>query len=479
MTVNYFLKCPVCGTITRMRTPAGYIYKTPVRVHCGECNTLLSGEFISDNDKSKAYYVPNNCESVEAQAFDYFGEASGDLLSHKLIKLHVEGDDIFLPPLDKFSPVFGFMTSVDEEDGTRFLDFACHISSLTESWDDHRIKYDLYLSERHQLLAKKYSDDAARYGCDLSSDADVLEYVYRSLFYDVGGIFKKKELVQLFRTINHHMSHIVPSLLRQFISELQENNRLKLVQEKMFGLLDDYQRIAKFLHPALSAMYYRDAAEIDKSMLGISTCSFEDIKHFYQNTFEVLVEYSDIIIGLDNIENRGNFNTFDDTWNMKVYREQKKGNRINKLHSSEFFVRTFALPTTSSSLRNAIGHSDYKYTGAEQEISYPEKTGSAVILTSHLLDVAMECCSMMRSMYVLSFIVYEILRCNLRAADKPMPMHPLIYKGAKTQSRCPCGSNKKYKNCCLPIVNNLVGSAADLDYPQKSDFGPAHFEFKG
>ena len=105
----------------------------------------------------------------------------------------------------------------------------------------------------------------------------------------------------------------------------------------------------------------------------------------------------DIVIGLDNIENRGNFDTFDDTWNMKVYREQKKGHRINKLHSSEFFVRTFALPTMSSSLRNVIGHSDYKYTGAGQEISYSEKTGSA----------------------------------------------------------------------------------ADLDYPQKSDFGPAHFEFKG
>lgn len=77
MTVNYFIKCPTCNTITRMRTPAGYIYKTPVRIHCGKCNTLLTGEFVSDNEKEKAYYTPNNCEEVKPQAFDYFGEASG------------------------------------------------------------------------------------------------------------------------------------------------------------------------------------------------------------------------------------------------------------------------------------------------------------------------------------------------------------------------------------------------------------------
>lgn len=475
MTVNYFLKCPVCGTITRMRTPAGYIYKTPVRVHCGECNTLLSGEFISDNDNGKAYYVPINCEEVMPQAFDYYGEASGELLSQKLIKIHAEGTDVYMPPLEKPSPVFGFMLSVDKEDGERFIDFACYTSALTEHWDEFRIKYDLYINGKNNLLGKRYSDDATKCGCDLTSDLGVLEYVYRSFFYVLGGIFKKKELIHLLRTINHHMSHMATSPLRQFIQTLDESKRLKLIQEKLFGILNDYQKIAQYLHPALGAMYNREPEKIDKSVLGISTCSFEDIKHFYQNTFEVLVECSDIIVGLDNIENRGNCDTFNDSWNLKIFREQKKGNRINKLHSSEFFVHTFALPVASSSLRNAIGHSDYKYIGAEQEIKYPEKTGSSVILTSHLLDVALECCSMVRSVCVLSFVVYEMLRYNLRTADEPMPMHPLIYKGTKTQSRCPCGSNKKYKNCCKPIIDNMVWSASDLDYPKKSDFTLASF----
>ena len=84
MTHNYFLKCPICDTITRMRTPVGYITKTPVRIHCGECNTLMTGEFLVDNDKVRFEYVPINCEEVfetDVDHFDFFGEASGEMLS--------------------------------------------------------------------------------------------------------------------------------------------------------------------------------------------------------------------------------------------------------------------------------------------------------------------------------------------------------------------------------------------------------------
>lgn len=74
MTVNYYIKCPTCNTITHMRTPAGYIYKTPVRIHCGKCNTLLTGEFVSDNEKEKAYYNMNPGWDTE-DAIEHAGNA--------------------------------------------------------------------------------------------------------------------------------------------------------------------------------------------------------------------------------------------------------------------------------------------------------------------------------------------------------------------------------------------------------------------
>lgn len=464
MTVNYFLKCPVCGTVTRMRTPAGYIYRTPVRVHCGRCDTLMTGEFISDNEAITAGYTPCNCEEVQPQSFDYYGEASGELLSRKIKPFHADDVSALEPPMGMFSPVFAFMDSTPEQDRERFINFACFTYKSTENWDKGRIKYDLYIKGNFELLLAKCSEDAEKHGFQLTAQQEIIEYIYQSIFYDLGGLFKKSEIIQKFRTINYHLYHMSPKLLNAFLEELQVTNRLDTAQTKLFGILYEFRQIACNLIPAIGALYRTDFETLDKNMWGISTCSFEDIKSFYQDGFEALVDCCDLIVGLDNIENRGDCNIFHTNLDLRKFREQSKGNRIKILNNSEFFAGEFSLPVATSSLRNAIGHSDYKYLGFKQEIHYPEKLGSTVTLTSHLLDVALECCKMIQSTCVLAFVIYELLRYDLRQDDTSMPMHPFIYKGVKSQRHCPCGSRKKFRHCCKQAITLSNRRITDFDY---------------
>ena len=469
MTVNYFIKCPTCNTITRMRTPAGYIYKTPVRIHCGKCNTLLTGEFVSDNEKEKAYYTPNNCEEVKPQAFDYFGEASGEMICNKIEPIHAEGDDIFLPPMDKVSPIFDFMQSTTDVDRTRFINYACYLQKLSTTWDKERIKYDLYLSEKNDLLLSKYSEAAKNIDCEMGTDLDAYQYVYRSLFYDLGGVFQKNKLLKLFREVNHHMSHMNLHALYDYLSELNRTDSLKKIETKLFSIAYDFHSVSNYLIPAIGLLYY-NADTIDKTIFGISTCSFDDLKEFYQNTYERLLDCCEIIVGLDNIENRGDYCTFTSKLTMHNFRTQRKGNRINYLHSSEFFVKAFDLPINSGSLRNAIGHSDYKYDGIKQIISYPQKDGSDIMLNSYLVDVALECSKMLRSTLLLIFVTYELIRYNHRTDNSTMPMHSIIYKNVRSQSLCPCGSRRKYIHCCKSIIHVDKKSNTNFDYPMEADF---------
>ena len=104
MTHNVFVKCPICNKVTRIRMPVGYIYRTPVRFHCGECDSLLTGEFIVDNEKGAYKYVPKNCEEVALQDCDYFGEFSGEMLCNKVEPFHATGPDSMLPPWDALLP---------------------------------------------------------------------------------------------------------------------------------------------------------------------------------------------------------------------------------------------------------------------------------------------------------------------------------------------------------------------------------------
>lgn len=469
MTVNYFIKCPICNTVTRMRTPAGYIFKTPVRIHCGKCNTLLTGEFVSDNKKAKAYFVPINCEEVKPQPFDFFGEASGEMMCLKIEQIHADSDDIFLPPRDKVSPVFDFMLATSNENRTRFINYACYLNELSTCWDKKRIKYDLYLSGNYDLLLANYTKEAKNMDCDLGSALIVYQFIYRSLFYDLGGLFQKNKLLSLFREVNYHISHMDLSSIYGYLSELNSSNSLKRIERKLLDIVYDFHSVSAYLIPAIGLLYY-STDTIDKTSLGISTCSFEDLRAFYQNTYERLLDCCEIIIGLDNIENRGDYGAFATKMTMHNFRTQKKGNRINYLNTSEFFVKAFDLPINSGSLRNAIGHTDCKYDGMKQIVCYPEREGSDIMLNSFLIDIALECSKMMRSTLVLLFITYEFIRYNHRTDNSTLPMHSIFYKNVKSQSFCPCGSRRKYTQCCKSLI--LIEKKHDsiVDYPMRVDF---------
>ena len=83
MTVNYFIKCPTCNTITRMRTPAGYIYKTPVRIHCGKYDTILNHTDLYEYKHGKILMHLNFCfegfptEQTPAALLRYYKRRNG------------------------------------------------------------------------------------------------------------------------------------------------------------------------------------------------------------------------------------------------------------------------------------------------------------------------------------------------------------------------------------------------------------------
>ena len=85
---------------------------------------------------------------------------------------------------------------------------------------------------------------------------------------------------------------------------------IERAENKLYTAFLEFQKIAPNLMPAVAVTYYEHPENIDKTVDGLTTCTFEDISHFYQDTFEVLAEFCDIVIGLDNIENRNGFDVF-------------------------------------------------------------------------------------------------------------------------------------------------------------------------
>lgn len=463
MTVNYFIKCPICGTITRMRSPAGYVYSTPIRIHCGKCNTVLTGTFISDNKRIRAYYVPSNCTEVPPQDYEYYGEASGEVLCNKLEQISGTAEDV-LPP--KPSPVFDFMHSTSLDHLARFVDYACYVSKLSGQWDSDQMKYTLFLNQQYEYIKNNFSDSAAVLGYQLDSDFNIVQYIYSSFFYDCGGVFKLSKLKTRLIDINEHFRHLPIEALNTFISFLDSDNKLSITQRKLFDIFFSFIQIAPHVLPAIGATYYDRPTYLNQKNLGLTTCTFEDIKQFYLDAFEALADCCDVVIGLDNIEYRASHDNFKNALNMEKFRAQKKGNRIKFLDSGEFFSQTLNLRTDANELRNAIGHNDYQYNGISQEITYNVK---GTCNKTYLLEIAIECIRLVQSACILNFYIYELLRYRNISSGTVLPMHPLFYTKANSQRHCPCGSRSKYRKCCKSVIDQSK-KRKTICYPPTADF---------
>ena len=450
MTFNYFIQCPVCDTVTRMRSPGGYIYKTPVRIHCGKCNTLLTGSFISDSDNGKTYYSPDNCREVTPRHYDYYGEASGEVLCRKITYLPDEG--LTIP--STISPAMAFLMSIDLEERDDFINYACHLTALDNNWDKERILFDLYRKGKDALLKDRYSHVAVSRGYNLDNKVSILCYVYYCYFSVVGGVFTKRELTKKLQALNYEINHIDRTELFSFMTYLQKEDRLQKAQEKMFDAMNSFVGISSYLVPALGAMRYREPDLIDKSIYGLSTCSFDDIRIFYLDAFEDLSDFCDIILGLNNIKYRNHYNSFGTKLNMEKLMGQKKGNRVKLLSTRECFSSLFALRDDSNELRNAIGHKNANYEGIEQTIEYiPNIQKPSDVKNAYLLDVAIQCIELMQSSVMLSMIIYKLLFLLYRDNNTTAQLHPIFYTGVKSSSRCPCGSGLPYRRCCKPYVS--------------------------
>ena len=113
--------------------------------------------------------------------------------------------------------------------------------------------------------------------------------------------------------------------------------------------------------------------------------------------------------------------------------------------------------STCRFLRNGIGHNNISYDGLNQEITiYDQKEPSVVKLRKELIDMAMDCIGLARAAVMMAEMLLFILRHELQGEGVHSIIHPKFYKNVAPNDKCPCGSNKKYKNCCKNEVELIT-----------------------
>ena len=71
MVFNTFIKCQVCGCITRVRLQVGWQEEHPIEVACGKCGTSLSGSVKIGQDRPGLSFSFDNADEVQDENSDY------------------------------------------------------------------------------------------------------------------------------------------------------------------------------------------------------------------------------------------------------------------------------------------------------------------------------------------------------------------------------------------------------------------------
>lgn len=71
MVFTTFIKCQICGFITRVRLQVGQQEEHPIEVACGKCGTSLSGSVKIGQDRPGLSFSFDNADEVQDENSDY------------------------------------------------------------------------------------------------------------------------------------------------------------------------------------------------------------------------------------------------------------------------------------------------------------------------------------------------------------------------------------------------------------------------
>lgn len=466
MVARIYVECPVCSKITLVRYQKGFLEEHPIRFRCGNCGVSLEGKYSNyDGIKFQNGIVIENKE----EKVDYVISSSGELLTDKLEKVIKFEQTIKPGPFINACMLMGGNRYEElKEKILNVLDFRDKFTYLIQNINElyfRNTHIDLLKHELRKILPVK--------GFPLENEMDILRAVHH-----VNIIPFITVMYDQFKDTNSIIANKMMHMLKNNRSELDKfskylyNNDLLYSWEKQISVMSSQilQQINKFI-PIISFSYYDITIDEAEKYYSITTVSFEEIEQLYVNLYELIADILPIVVGMDNILERNNFNVLKDghlitkkgktpiTSLDEFIAIKEKGTRVNYIDGNGTFEKML-YGKLDKDVRNSIGHFNYENEDVfNQTIKFKHLKNANRIIEKSLIRICSEIWNMYLSLFTLSELIYDLKRVNLNLHGITTSKLEFIDFDLKKQNKsaikkvgrnelCPCGSGKKYKRCC-------------------------------
>lgn len=440
MNLSINLKCEVCGHVTLLKLQLGWLEGHPIRIYCKHCGILIKGK-CSQNPFEGLFNTKfkNAIETEELP--NYYLSSSGEFLTYKVCEYDKDNIGKFM-----ISPFIENSRKMDYEmfkyKVTRFL------LKTKPNWHKHKRIFELWELGNIEYLEKELKKMLPERLFPANNDLEHLRSIHYLIVLDTDYI-KDGNINLLLRSIYMELKQLNRKELEKMINYFKESKQFDCYYEKIFNIIDAFIDKFQFLIPTYGTKFYKNNY-VNFEEKGTTTCSFEDIKQFYLDAYEVSGEIIMLLIALNNIKYRGSFNKIakesKKIKNIDDIKNLPKGKRIEHIDQDEIFFKltNFKL---DNHLRNSIGHNDYKYDGINQQIVYDN---NGELRKIYLAEFALTCIDLINSILVFEEILYQVRKVEyILNGDIPIISAEDSKKEQGRNEPCLCGSGLKYKKCCL------------------------------
>ena len=273
MVYNTFIKCQVCGSITRVRLQVGWQEEHPIVVACGKCGTSLYGSVkIGQNCPGVRFSFDNADEILGAEA-DYMFECSGEFPTLKLGKA-AELEEMVITPFIRY------MNRMKTDDSyEQFRKAVSRLNTTEKKWKNYKRIIDLFKNNSEYLVQEIQKEFSGQY-FQCGDEFEILRAVH---MIEVNGLYSalRKDILDdlSFSSGIMKLDSVQTKSLVGFLNS-HDGYHLDELQALIYKSYDDYIEVYQRLIPALS-MQYCKADSFDFEIEGSTTSSFDSVKQFY------------------------------------------------------------------------------------------------------------------------------------------------------------------------------------------------------
>lgn len=404
MTDRIYVKCEVCGTVVILRVLVGFLEEYPVRIICKECGITLHGKISIKHQEIAISYAFINAKQLDYEKdkravanAKYYLEISGELPTIKA-RDTVGGE---IPEL--ITPFIRAFSEMENGGLEKFQRITSFIGNYKVRWPKVRRVNELWLNGKEEYLRAELRPMLPSEAYSLENRLLTLHGVRHFNINFWAPLLPDPDFNQKCSLIHNNIKE-KGKTIGERIDSIITNELVQRYNKSILDSFSEFIHVFQFLIPAFSLEYYKNPVSPEK---GLSTCTIDDIKHYYLDTFEKITEMSGLIVGLNNLIARGDINAMAplDPKHIKSlsdYNDLSKGRRLAYLNTAD--PLNFVFNGLNCKIRNAIGHNSYNLDPNAQLMTY--KDGKHTPGNIYLIDFAHLCRKLFLSMLYFSEIVY-------------------------------------------------------------------------